>query len=529
MHRRFLVRFLAGACLSLGLAWAQAQSPVINIGLVDAVQTTLDRHPLLQFQERQVDISKALLQQATGQFDTILGASANQNRINTPLDSVNRLQAAEQGVFADNQAGNLTSLSFTGQKLLRSGISIGPNVNLNRNADNLLMRLGENRSQVAFTVTLPLMRNRGHDVVAAREISAGHDVNASLLDLSQTAAELIQDTATAYWNFVGASRALEVAVGAEARAREVVDAVRTLIDADRLARSEILDWSANLVDRTSGRIAAEQRVLESKQALALAMGVGYEEMNMRLVPKDSFPDGENQPTPSTSPDAIKYYIEQALTRRADYLASKERQQSAQVLVGAARNQLLPQLDVHFGTGYSGLKEGTRPDRFFNSFWTRVKGVDAVAGITYSFPVENNTAKGQFLQANAGYQQTELRSSQAARIIASSVIVAAHALENSAFRLQSAHGAVISFQDALQGQKDKLSLGVGSPIDVLTIEDRLVSALLTEVSAQLNYVLAVTQLRFATGSFIAPNQPKQVVSRDVLFTAPFANWRLNQNP
>jgi outer membrane protein len=523
------MRFATGSCLTLCLAWAQAQPPVMGIALVDAVQTTLDRHPLLHFQEKQVDISKALKQQATGQFDTILGASANQNRVNTPLDSVTRLQAAEQGVFTDNQAGNLTSWSFTGQKLLRSGISIGPSVNLDRDTDNLLMRLGENRSQVAFTVTLPLLRNRGRDVVAAREISADHEVNASFFDLSQTAAELIQDTATAYWNFVGASRALEVAVGAEKRAREVVEAVRTLIDADRLARSEILDWAANLVDRTSSRIAAEQRMLESKQALALAMGISYEQLNMPLAATDVFPDGETQLTPSTSPEAIKYYIEQALTRRGDYLASKERQLSAQVLVGAARNQLLPQLDVRFGTGYSGLKEGTRPDRFFNSVWTRVKGVDVVAGITYSFPVENNVAIGQLAQASASHQQTELRSSQGARLIASSVIVAVNALENSVSRLKSAHGAVVSFRDALEGQREKLSLGVGSPIDVLTIEDRLTGALLTEVTAQLNFALALTQFRFATGTFIAPNQPKQTVTRDVLFTAPFTDWRLNQNP
>lgn len=357
MDQKLLTRFAMASCLTLCLAWAQGQPPAMRISLVDAVQTTLDQHPLLHFQERQIDISKGIKQQATGQFDTVLGASANQNRVNTPLDTLTRLQAAEQGVFVDNQAGNLTSWSLSGQKLLRNGISIGPNINLNRDTDNLLMRFGENRSQLAFTVTLPLLRNRGRDAVAARETSAGHDVTASYFDLGQTAAELIQGTATAYWNFVGASRALEVAVGAENRAKEVVEAVRTLIDADRLARSEILDWSANLVDRTSSRIAAEQSVLESKQALALAMGVSYDQLNMPLVAADSFPDVEVQVTPSTSPDAIKYYIEQALIRRGDYLASKERQQSAEVLVGAARNQLLPQLDVHFGTGYSGRRKG----------------------------------------------------------------------------------------------------------------------------------------------------------------------------
>lgn len=159
----------------------------------------------------------------------------------------------------------------------------------------------------------------------------------------------------------------------------------------------------------------------------------------------------------------------------------------------------------------------------------MKGVDAIAGITYSFPVENNAALGQLAQANGAHRQTELRSAQTARVIASSVIVAANALENSVLRLKSAHGAVASFRDALQGQKDKLSLGVGSPIDVLTIEDRLTAALLTEVTAQLNYALALTQFRFATGTFVEPNQPKQTIGRDVLFTAPFTDWRLNQKP
>jgi outer membrane protein TolC len=63
------------------------------------------------------------------------------------------------------------------------------------------------------------------------------------------------------------------------------------------------------------------------------------------------------------------------------------------------------------------------------------------------------------------------------------------------------------------------LGVGSLIDVLTMEDRLTTALRNEVSANMAYALALAQLRAATGTIVLPSQVVQSIAPDLFYTPP----------
>ena len=99
--------------------------------------------------------------------------------------------------------------------MYRNGITAGPVIELDRSRDRLLNAAGINQSRLAYQLTLPLRRNRGQEVVAAQEISAGVQVEASQLDLTQTFTDLLTNTAVSYWDLVGAIRLLEVAISSE--------------------------------------------------------------------------------------------------------------------------------------------------------------------------------------------------------------------------------------------------------------------------------------------------------------------------
>jgi outer membrane protein TolC len=513
LHKALRLTILAG------MTWGAHGQERQSISLVEAVQATLNRHPLLHLQQRQVDVSRALLQQATSQFDHTMSWSSAQTRLTTPLTNLQQLQATQSGIATSRQAQNLTSTSIGTQKLFRSGVSITPSWDLDRVTDNLTSRTGLNHSRLSVQVVLPLSRNRGREVTAARETSARIDVDASVYDVSQIAAELILNTTTAYWNYVAALKALDVLKGSEARGLAILDNVRTLVDADRLPRSEINTTAANLTDRVTNRIAGEQQVLQARQALGVAMGLTADEMADIPLPSDDFPDVTTLIPPSTGPSSLQHYIRQALERRADYLSAIRRKDSTQVLAGAAKNQVLPQWDLIMSAGYAGLQEGVRPDRFFYSPFTRVGGADLAGGIRYSFPMRNNFAQGQLAQTVARVQQADLRITDLSRNIASGVVVSLNAVANAVVRSQNAQSTVAAFQTALQGERDKLRLGIGSLVDILTVEDRLTGALGSEVNAILAYTSSVAQLRFATGTLIDPGQVVQTVDRDTLVTPP----------
>jgi outer membrane protein len=331
----------------------------------------------------------------------------------------------------------------------------------------------------------------------------------------------MSNAATSYWNLVAARASLTIAIDAEQRGRVYLDNVQQLVKADRVPRNDLNEVTANLAQRSSGRQVAEQQLLAAQQQLALDMGINSDDiLGQSLVPSDPFPNGEDQPLPSDSRAAIRYYVDQALRNRADYQASRIRATEQGVLVRSAQNRLLPQLDLNASAGYAGLQEGLSVGHFYSDTVQGIRGPTAGIGLTYTFQHRNQAAHGAMLQAQGFSRQAQLQNIELERAISSQVVVSVGALRSAIVRLKQADAAVNSFQAGLQGERDKYSGGIGSIIEILTVEDKLNSALAEQVQAQLNYAQALVQFRFATGTLAKADASVQSVTADTFFTLPF---------
>lgn len=491
--------------------------------MLDAVRSALANHPLLKSQQAQVEISRGGLQQAAGQFDLLAQTGLVQDRSTLPLSEGQQEQNLLSGIGASSQRLNLTDYGFSVSKLFRNGISVSPRLDLNRSTDNLFNANGLNTSALSLKINFPLMRGRGRSVVGAQEDAAKLDVNASLLDLNQLISQLMANAANSYWNVVAARKSFKYAMEAEDRGQAYLENVEALAEADRVPRNDLNEAKANLAQRASSRIIAEQQLLAARRQLALDMGIDADEILAKFPdPTDDFPGGEDAELPSDSSESMNYYLGQALQNRADYLASQRRTHASGLLVGAARNGLQPQFDLSFTTGYSGLQEGTHANDFFLASGQGVQGANASLGLTYTFSRANHAAKGALLQAGATARQSQLQSADLARNISASVAIALAATRNAILRLHTARASVESYQSALAGEREKYKQGIGSIISILTIEDKLNSAQSDQVQAQLAYATALIQFRFATGTLNAPNTSIQDVQADTFLTLPFVS-------
>jgi len=478
-----------------------------TLSLQQALESTLAFHPQLHLQEEQVKVSRGMLLQASSQFDMTLQASATEGRAYLPLDSVTESELGPGS--ASSTITDSLGMGAGGTQLFRNGMSFGPTVTLNRTADNLATTYGANRSQTSLQLTVPLLRGAGRDVVTANEKAAGLGVDASVFDVNQTMADLLANTALAYWNLVSTERLLEVLAGSEARGKAIVENVATLIAADQIPRSDLAEVSANLAQRTGARIAAEQQVVSARQQLALAMGLPQDRLLSLPDPADPLPVASTEAIPL--PEAVPQFINMALTRRADLMSLKRRALAADTLVLPAKNSLKPQVNLVFTGGYSGYREGNTPGSVLLAPFVGAHGPDVSGGITYSFPLGNRNAIGAVMQAEAGSRQAQLRIDDAARTASSNVIVAYEALRSTALQLERAREAVRLFQSALDNEREKYRLGVSSLIDILTVEDRLTGSLTAQVQADGAYASALAQLRSATGTIVEPD--RQVQSPD----------------
>jgi len=498
---------------------ARAQQTA-EISLMEMAQSLLEKHPLIRYQQAQTEIDRGLKLQASGAFDTVFSANVAQSSTYTPLTTALQEEYSLIGATGDSEVTDLSQAGFGVSRLFRSGISLNETAVLDRDIDNLLNPLGVNTANTNLQITVPLLRGRGRAVGAAAENAAATEVRASEFDLTNQISTLLTTGALDYWNLVADTRLLAIAQEAQARAQTDLENTQTLVNADRLPRENLNEVNATLARSASDSVAAEQNLLAARNQLAADIGLDEHAIaDTSLVPSDDFPAIDSAEEPALAADTLQRYVRQALANRSDVLALNIRIEEQRILVVAAKNRLLPQLNIVANGGYNGLTEGKSGLDYLDATVHNVNGPNVSGGLTYNFAPKNETSRGAYAQALATQMQLEAQSAQLAHTISAAVSTAAQGVRHAAMEVNRTQSAVAFFRRSLEGQRDKYHLGMASVVDVLTVEDRLTNAMTAGVQAQLAYASALTQLRFATGTIVAPGKTTVTLQSDTFRTLP----------
>ena len=496
-----------------------AQSPA-PLTLADALQATLLRHPQLGIQEQQVIAQRGALQQASGQFDLALAGDASQGHTYRALTGFEEFQYSQFDNFNSTSATtNNSQMAFAATKELRNGIVVSPSITSSRITDNLTNRQGINQGKIQLAATIALLRGRGRTVVAAQEAASADQLKAAQFEVNETVSVLLATVASSYWNVVAAEKQLEVLRESESRAQALAESTRSLIDADRLPRTDLNEVEANMAVRETNRLTGEQRLVEARQQLAIDMGLDASEMSALPETATGFPEEISPEDIPADPQSLQRYIQLALDQRPELRALKQREEASRRIAVASRDAMRPELDVKVATGVSGLDEGTRIDEYLISPVHSIRGADLSAGITYRFSPGRNAAAGAYEQAAAMSRQADLQYQEMARRIAAAVGPALYGFRSEALQLRRTRDAVQLYRNSLDAEREKLRMGAGSVINTINVEDRLTGSLASEVQAQLEYLQALVRLRLATSTIVAPDRQAGSVDPAIFTTAP----------
>ena len=493
----FLIFFL---CLAAGEA-AASEPPTSGLGLADAIRLMLDQDPNLSIEESRLRSSQGVLLATRGAFDPVVSTSLSERELDDPLsESTSR----QQSILTN-------SLGMT--KRFRTGLSIEPELQLTRTAaDDPAANVGT----IAFTLRQPLLRGRGREATAAPELSAERQVFASELDLRQTTSVRALAVVSQYWEARAALLNLSILEESEARARELLETTRKLIDADVTPAADLVQVEANVVAKETARIGGERTLFEARQALGREIGLPPESIAGLPLPADPFP---TVPTSAVPPAADgPRWIARALERRADLRAARERRGAAEVLIKAAEISLKPQLDLVFTPSYSGFVQGAGTETFFSPLYRNVPGASSALSISLSWPTLNSQARGQLAQSEAVREQSALVEDLISRQIGANVPIALDAVARGAQQLERATEAVRLFERAVENEEKKLRAGTSTLIDVISQRDRLTSARQSQVSAHFALAVALARLRFETGTLMPGD--RQSIESAQLTTIPF---------
>jgi len=370
---------------------------------------------------------------------------------------------------------------------------------------------------VSFNVRVPLARGFGRKDVAAEETAAQLEYAASRLDLQHLIANRLLNTASGYWNYLGATRRVQIVTRAEQYASTLLTKTIALVKANEVPAAETNQLVANLADKTVNRIAAEQGLFEARQALGLAIGMSFAEFAALAAPVDDFPEAGDQPAlQDLTPQGL---IEPALTRRADVQAAGWREKAARTLSVAALRRLKPRVDLIMQVGYAGAESGGETRQFFSAFAEHVEGVNALAGFTLAWPPANNAAKGILLQRESISRATAINAEDLRRNVSANVALVLEQLRSTFQELNRTAAAIREYEAAVRNEDSKRQLGFSTFINVLVLEDRLTNAELNHLAARIRYAILIVRFRYEIGAMISPDVTGERIVVEDLMTIP----------
>lgn len=464
--------------------------PPPGLTLDAAIAQTLAASPEVALARESAALSKGALRASGALFDLLLNSSASYSRSHG-VDPLAGVEAIDKQVVQ----------SLSAQRLFRNGVLVKPELSLNRRSFSTRPGAATtNNAAVNLSVTVPLWRDRGGALSTSGERAAVDDYASARLSLEHARARQVLTAAVAYWDYVAAHRRLDVFRASEGRAQRILDETRVLVEAEERTQADLTQVSGNLSSKRVTRISAEQTLVEARQQLGLAMGLGADDIELLPVPLTDFPSAPAELTADGPPPDL---LSRSFERRADLRAVQADVRAADTLLGAARNDLKPRFDLVLGTGYGDGQLGLGLEPFFAPLYRRRPRLDASALLRFQFPPANSGALGRLEQNQAVYGQQRIQEDDLRRRIASGVAVAWQALRRGQEGMQESRQAVQLQESTVQAEQRKFGLGVSTVFDVIQAEDGLTSAYLGQIQSQRNHAAALATLRFQSGTLLAP--------------------------
>ncbi len=506
-------------CLAFTPCKVSAQEP--SLTLLESVKSALESQPDIQFGKLDVEYAQYQYQEQSGQFDTKITTGVEHRETRNPLTAAD---------YADHELQKDSSYHLGLEKQFRTGLVLSPELRTTRSEVDRDMApevvpiydpydpnhplvaqkiinpdpsapTPQNRSGVYLRATLPLLQGLGREAAAGLEMAAEQEAEVSRIELQHTISQTVQDVSLAYWKYVRDYQVLKLQREAEQRAVTLHEQTKSMVEVDEIAESELDESRANLSDKRTARISAEQSLIESRLDLGLAMGVPFERIRDLSLPSDNFQLLETaEENAAALDDAV--LIELALQNRADLLASEGRQESAALRENVFEDRTRPSLDMGLEAGYEGLEEGESYGNMFEAPGSNVRGMSWQLSLTYEFPVQNRQARGRMLQQRVERRRQALQSRELTRDIKSNVHNAMSVLRQNILELENTRQTERLYEKAVENQQMKYRLGMGTLLDLIDTQDNLTQARMSKIEAYFKCSRALTSFKYQTATLVS---------------------------
>jgi outer membrane protein TolC len=489
---------------------------VVPLSLADATARALANNNDIAIERESFRIVDASLLKADAPYDPTFRLDARYRNHTDPANSL--LSGAPPNELAPSSEGYSGAASIGA--LLPTGGTVSLSASASRDLTNNFLALlsPSYSSSMGIDLRQPLLQNLSVDPARRAIRIARLDQERGTASLKRTVADTVATVERAYWNLVAARRDVQVRTASVGLAAEQRDDTKTKIDVGTLPETDIAQPLAELERRKGDLYASQEQMRRAELLLKLLLlkDSGDPLWNQTLEPVDP-------PETSVVQVDLADAIRRAESNRPELTEVKTVLAERDVDVEFAKDRLKPQLDLVAGYTRRGLAGSLNPNApeaevllgvpivvpdamaggFGRSVGTISEGrfPDASIGLALAVPVFNRGAKGDLAIAKAQRSQAEILVAQQKQRVAVEVRNAVLTLDTAAQRIDAAKAGRAAAETQLRAEKERYGVGLSTNFFVLTRQNDLAQAVLTETAALTDYRKALTDFARAKGTLL----------------------------
>ncbi|HXV76460.1 MAG TPA: TolC family protein [Candidatus Polarisedimenticolaceae bacterium] len=481
--------------------------------LLEAIESSLEKNERIVISRESLDSASEAVRGARGAYDPFLEIEAGWRESTPPLNSAfsgappGELSPTSESVDAGAALHQL--LSTGGELSVRTGV-------VRATTDGSFTFLSPAYDTfVGVELRQPLLRDRAIDPfrLNVRLAASERELSDALLRVDVT--DTVAAVERAYWIYVALREAVAVREDAIRLAEEQLEETRARIDSGIAPDTEVAQPLAELERRRGDLLATQEAVVRAQNALKLLILDDSD---------DALWTGEIVPVEAVVVDPVEVDIERAielaLAARPEIEAAAAVIDQREIESRFASNQVQPALDAvvsydRFGLAGSlnpaastipGLPTTVPPD--LEGSLGRSYGVlgdgdldDVRAGLVFSIPLGNRSAKSAAAIARNGERQAAAELTRTRKIVRAEVLDAAAAVETTYQRVEAARAALDAARVQLEAEQDRFAAGLSTNFLVLTRQNDLEERRIDEIAARTDYLNARTAMGRATGTLL----------------------------
>jgi outer membrane protein len=507
---------VAAERLATGQGAAQGQSPagptssapdtrpVVRLGLDEAVKLSLERNLDLAVQRLNPQINDIAIASLQSLYHPTLTSTISQ--VSTTQASTNQLAGSAGATGVTNDQFNYNG--GIAQSLPRGGGTFQATLNNFRQSSNSNNTSYNPLFQSLWTAvyTQPVMR--GFKIDGNRQQLQVTRINRDISDVQLKASitNTLSNVRNAYWDFVFAVQAVEVARQSLDLATKLVQDNQTRVQVGTMAPIDVVQARSEQATRNQALVTAESTKRTTELALKRLIVGGTDDPNWGAAL-----DPTDRPDFRPIEIDVEAAIRRALSERTDMDIAKKNVQANDITLKYLNDQTLPQADLQVNYGAQGVG-GTFLQRsqagvLGSSVTTEIPGsvLDAYSSLfrssyprwtvqmNFSYPIGLSSQQASVARARVQLNQVQSQLKQVELQVATEVTNAAIQARNTAEAVQAAQAARELSQQKLEAEQSKFEVGMSTNYFVVQAQRDLADAQNSELRAILNYRKALVEI------------------------------------